>query len=133
VSLPRDSEQVLYPVLAAGQPESWRAARLYRYDVHSSPPVGDALQVVSLLAVVILGLGRSPGLAARSRSAHCQGLRWPKLVTLMSSPVFTQRLGGAAMFAAATVAWFTAGFGWLPFVLLLFAFDLFMLGYLAGP
>ena len=54
-------------------------------------------------------------------------------MTLMSSPVFTQRLGGAAMFAAATVAWFTAGFGWLPFVLLLFAFDLFMLGYLAGP
>lgn len=51
----------------------------------------------------------------------------------MSSPVVVQRLGGAAMFVAATVAWFTSGFGWLPFVLLLFAFDLFMLGYLAGP
>ena len=37
------------------------------------------------------------------------------------------------MFVAATVAWFSSGFGWLPFVLLLFAFDLFMLGYLAGP
>lgn len=37
------------------------------------------------------------------------------------------------MFVAATVAWFVSGFGWLPFVLLLFAFDLFMLGYLAGP
>lgn len=51
----------------------------------------------------------------------------------MSNPVLTQRLGGAAMFAAGSVAWFSAGFGWLPFVLLLFAFDLFMLGYLAGP
>lgn len=37
------------------------------------------------------------------------------------------------MFVAASVAWFASGFGWLPFVLLLFAFDLFMLGYLAGP
>ena len=37
------------------------------------------------------------------------------------------------MFIAATIAWFSSGFGWLPFVLLLFAFDLFMLGYLAGP
>lgn len=37
------------------------------------------------------------------------------------------------MFIAATVLWFSSGFGWLPFVLLLFAFDLFMLGYLAGP
>lgn len=37
------------------------------------------------------------------------------------------------MFVAATIAWFNSGFGWLPFVLLLFAFDLFMLGYLAGP
>ena len=51
----------------------------------------------------------------------------------MSSPIVTQRLGGAAMFVAATVAWFSSGFGWLPFVLLLFAFDLSMLGYLAGP
>lgn len=37
------------------------------------------------------------------------------------------------MFIAGTVVWFSAGFNWLPFVLLLFAFDLFMLGYLAGP
>lgn len=51
----------------------------------------------------------------------------------MSNPIVTQRLGGAALFAAATFAWFSSGFGWLPFVLLLFAFDLFMLGYLAGP
>lgn len=51
----------------------------------------------------------------------------------MSDPVITQRLGGAALFVAATVAWFVSGFGWLPYVLLLFAFDLFMLGYLAGP
>lgn len=51
----------------------------------------------------------------------------------MSSPIVTQRLGGAAMFGAATAASFTSGFGWLPFVLLLFAFDVFMLGYLAGP
>lgn len=51
----------------------------------------------------------------------------------MSDPITTQRLGGAVMFIAATIAWFTSGFGWLPFVLLLFAFDLFMLGYLAGP
>lgn len=51
----------------------------------------------------------------------------------MTNPVATQRLGGAVMFIAATAVWFSAGFGWLPFVLLLFAFDLFMLGYLAGP
>ena len=51
----------------------------------------------------------------------------------MSDPVMTQRLGGAALFVAATVAWFVSGFGWLPYVLLLFAFDLSMLGYLAGP
>lgn len=37
------------------------------------------------------------------------------------------------MFVAATAVWFTSGFGWLTFVLLLFAFDLFMLGYVAGP
>ena len=37
------------------------------------------------------------------------------------------------MFIGATTMWFGSGFGWLPFVLLLFAFDLFMLGYLAGP
>lgn len=51
----------------------------------------------------------------------------------MSNPIVTQRLGGVAMFVAATVIWFDSGFGWLPFVLLLFAFDVFMLGYLAGP
>ena len=37
------------------------------------------------------------------------------------------------MFIASTAVWFASGFGWLPYVLLLFAFDLFMLGYLAGP
>lgn len=51
----------------------------------------------------------------------------------MTSPVLVQRLGGAAIFVAATVSWFDSGFNWLPFVLLLFAFDLSMLGYLAGP
>lgn len=51
----------------------------------------------------------------------------------MSSPILTQRLGGAVMFVAATATWFASGFGWLPFVLLLFTFDLSMLGYLAGP
>lgn len=51
----------------------------------------------------------------------------------MSNPIVTQRLGGAVMFVAATMVWFSEGFGWLPFVLLFFAFDLFMLGYLAGP
>lgn len=50
----------------------------------------------------------------------------------MTNPVTVQRLGGAAMFIAATITWFGSGFGWLPFVLLLFAFDLFMLGYPAG-
>jgi len=48
-------------------------------------------------------------------------------------PVTTQRLGGAALFAAATAVWFVSGFGWLWFLVLLFAFDVFMLGYLAGP
>lgn len=51
----------------------------------------------------------------------------------MTDPVVVQRIGGGAMFLAAAVVWFGAGFGWLPFVLLLFAFDAFMLGYLAGP
>lgn len=51
----------------------------------------------------------------------------------MLGPITTQRLGGAALFAAATAVWFTSGFGWLLYVLLLFAFDVFMLGYLAGP
>jgi hypothetical protein len=51
----------------------------------------------------------------------------------MTNPVSVQRFGGAAMFIASAITWFGSGFGWLPFVVLLFAFDLFMLGYLAGP
>lgn len=54
-------------------------------------------------------------------------------LTLMLTPVLTQRLGGAAVFIAAAIPWFASGFGWLPFVLLLLAFDISMLGYLAGP
>lgn len=51
----------------------------------------------------------------------------------MTNPVTVQRIGGAATYLAGTVIWFSSGFGWLPYVLLLFAFDLCMLGYLAGP
>jgi len=51
----------------------------------------------------------------------------------MTHPVAVQRLGGAVMFIEGTVVWFNSGFGWLPFVLMLFEFAIFMLGYLAGP
>lgn len=51
----------------------------------------------------------------------------------MTDPTRIQRLEGAALLAAATVTYFAAGFGWLVFVLLFFAFDLSALGYLGGP
>jgi hypothetical protein len=51
----------------------------------------------------------------------------------MNNPIVYLRLEGIAVFIAATVLYFNSGFGWLWYVLLLFAFDLFMLGYLANP
>lgn len=51
----------------------------------------------------------------------------------MTDPTRVQRLEGAALLTAATVTYFAAGFGWLVFVLLFFAFDLSALGYLGGP
>lgn len=48
----------------------------------------------------------------------------------MSQQITFQRLEGAAIFIAATVLYFFFGFHWLVFVLLLFAFDIFMIGYL---
>lgn len=48
----------------------------------------------------------------------------------MSQQITFQRLEGAAIFIAATITFFFLGFHWLVFVLLLFAFDIFMVGYL---
>jgi hypothetical protein len=47
----------------------------------------------------------------------------------MSNPVIFQRIEGAAVFAAATVIYFHAHLSWLLYILLLFSFDVFMVGY----
>lgn len=44
-----------------------------------------------------------------------------------------QRIESAAIFIAATVVYFHNDFNWLLYILLLFAFDVFMMGYLANP
>lgn len=51
----------------------------------------------------------------------------------MNNPVFFQRLEGAVIFASATWAYFYFDFNWLAYILFLFAFDIFMVGYLANP
>jgi hypothetical protein len=51
----------------------------------------------------------------------------------MTDPVLVQRLEGAALAVAATLAFFYLGFPWWAFLVLLVAVDLFALGYLAGP
>src|SRR3989344_7497991 len=48
----------------------------------------------------------------------------------MNLPIKFQRIEGAAIFSAATFMYFDSGLSWIWYVLLLFAFDIFMLGYL---
>ncbi len=48
----------------------------------------------------------------------------------MAQQITFQRIEGLALFLAATVLYFFLGFHWLVYVLLLFAFDMFMVGYL---
>lgn len=48
----------------------------------------------------------------------------------MQQQITFQRVEGLAVFVAATALYFFLGFHWLVFVLLLFAFDIFMVGYL---
>ncbi len=48
-------------------------------------------------------------------------------------PSVLLRLEGAAVFIAAVVLYFDAGFGWLLLVVLFLAPDLSAVGYLAGP
>jgi hypothetical protein len=50
----------------------------------------------------------------------------------MQTDILFQRLEGGAVFLAATVVYFYHGLPWWLFPLL-FAFDLSMLGYVAGP
>jgi hypothetical protein len=52
---------------------------------------------------------------------------------MINNPVFFQRIEGAAIFATATFTYFNQSFDSLVYVLLLFAFDVSMLGYLANP
>lgn len=53
--------------------------------------------------------------------------------TTVSTPRLLLHLEGAALFVAATVAFFVLGGTWWVFLLLLLVPDLGMLGYLAGP
>ena len=48
-------------------------------------------------------------------------------------PVILLKIEGAALFAAAVVAYATVGQGWLLFAALILVPDISMLGYLAGP
>ena len=48
----------------------------------------------------------------------------------MSQQVFFQRAEGLVLFLAATAIYFYAGYHWLLYLLLLFSFDIFMIGYL---
>ena len=48
----------------------------------------------------------------------------------MQQQIIFQRIEGLAILIAATSLYFFLGFHWLLFVLLLFAFDVFMVGYL---
>jgi hypothetical protein len=45
------------------------------------------------------------------------------------NPVVYQRLEGAAIFVAATAIYFHSHLSWILYVLLLFSFDIFMIGY----
>ncbi len=48
----------------------------------------------------------------------------------MISPLLFQRGEGAAIFVAATYVYFDSGLSWVLYLVLLFAFDVFILGYL---
>jgi len=47
----------------------------------------------------------------------------------MNSHILFQRLEGAAIFIAATAIYFHSHLSWVWYVVLLFSFDIFMLGY----
>lgn len=51
----------------------------------------------------------------------------------MKQSVLFQRAEGAAIFAAATIIYFHNQLSWVWYVLLLFAFDIFLIGYLVSP
>jgi hypothetical protein len=51
----------------------------------------------------------------------------------MRSHILFQRLEGAAIFVAATAIYFHSHLSWVWYVLLLFSFDIFMLGYAFNP
>jgi hypothetical protein len=50
----------------------------------------------------------------------------------MNNPTMFQRAEAAVVFISAAFAYFYSGFGLLYFILLLFIFDLFMIGYLVN-
>jgi hypothetical protein len=51
----------------------------------------------------------------------------------MTGPILFQRLEGAAIFVAATAVYFSSHLNWVLYIVLLFAFDIFMLGYVVNP
>jgi hypothetical protein len=51
---------------------------------------------------------------------------------IMNTHILFQRIEGAAIFAAATAVYFHSHLGWVWYVVLLFAFDIFMLGYMVN-
>jgi hypothetical protein len=53
-------------------------------------------------------------------------------MSVMDSHILFQRLEGAAIFIAATSIYFHHQLSWVWYVLLLFSFDIFMLGYAAN-
>ncbi len=50
----------------------------------------------------------------------------------MNSPILYQRLEGAALLIASTYVYFDSGFSWVYYLLLFFAFDVFIVGYLVN-
>lgn len=50
----------------------------------------------------------------------------------MNLPILFQRIEGVALFGAATFIYFDNNFSWLFYILLLFVFDISMVGYFAN-
>jgi hypothetical protein len=83
-------------------------------------------------------IGRSvcPSPRRQGRAADQPLLRYDLLINMsvtMPTEIIFQRLEGAAIAAAATIIYFHQGLPWWLFLLALFAFDVSMIGYLAGP
>lgn len=51
----------------------------------------------------------------------------------MNTHILFQRIEGAAIFVAATAVYFHSHLSWVWYAVLLFAFDIFMLGYVVNP